>query len=157
MHCCNHHTRNLLAVAAILTAGACDRSADNRPPSADSPAPSATGEMANMAGSMGTARMDSMQAHMQMMDTMSAGRMKEMLPAHRQQMANMLSQMNQEMRSMNMATDASWNATADSLRQDLTRMPDLTAEELKALMPAHRARMMRLMQMHRDMMRKMSS
>jgi hypothetical protein len=69
--------------------------------------------------------------------------------------ANMLSRMNTDMRSMNMPGDAAWNATVDSLRQDLTRMPDLDAAALKSMMPAHHARMMRLMQMHRDMMGEM--
>jgi hypothetical protein len=51
-----------------------------------------------------------------------------------------------------MMPDAQWNATADSLRQDLTRMPEMSAQELEAAMPAHNARMQRLMDMHRAMM-----
>lgn len=148
-----------VALVAALTVSACQRSDQNEPATADSPAmaPRAdtTGGMAGMpgmGGMMGTAMMDSMHTHMQTMDTMSAGRMKEMLPMHRQVTENMLSQMSSEMRSMNMAANAGWTATADSLRQDMTRMPDLGAQELKAMMTAHHARMMRLMQMHRDMM-----
>jgi hypothetical protein len=67
----------------------------------------------------------------------------------------MLARMNREMRDMNMTADAAWNATVDSLRQDLTRMPELTGSELEAIMPGHRARMMRLMEMHRTMMSEM--
>ena len=115
------------------------------------------GGMAGMPGMGGmmAGMMDSMQTHMRMMDTMSVNQMKTMLPMHRQMTANMLSRMNQEMRSMNMAADPAWTTTADSLRQDLTRMPELSAQQLKAMMPAHHARMMRLMQMHRDMMARM--
>ena len=69
--------------------------------------------------------------------------------------ANLLSTFNSEMRSMNMQADAGWNALVDSLRQDLTRMPDLAASPLGQLMPAHRERVRRLMKMHADMMKKM--
>jgi hypothetical protein len=37
----------------------------------------------------------------------------------------------------------------------MTRMPDMSAAELQAFMPEHRARMMRLMDMHRSMMSSM--
>jgi hypothetical protein len=51
-----------------------------------------------------------------------------------------------------MQPDARWNATADSVRQDMTRMGGMSAAELQASMPEHRARMARLMDMHRTMM-----
>ena len=54
-----------------------------------------------------------------------------------------------------MQADPLWQATVDSLRNDLTRMPDLSARELAALMPEHRTRVMRLMEMHRGMMQGM--
>jgi hypothetical protein len=104
---------------------------------------------------MGAGMMDSMHVHMSVMDTMSADQMKAMLPMHRQMLANMLSQMNQEMRSMNMAADQAWTALADSLREDLRRMPEMSGQQLKAMMPAHHARVTRLMEMHRDMMGRM--
>jgi hypothetical protein len=65
---------------------------------------------------------------------------------------SMLQQMDEEMRGMNMQPDAQWNATADSVRQDMTRLPDMSAAELQAFMPEHRARMMRLMDLHRSRM-----
>ena len=117
------------------------------------------GGMAGMQGMAGgmidVGMMDSMQTHMRMMDTVRADRLKAMLPMHRQMTANMLSKMSADMRSMNMPADAAWSATADSLRQDLAHMPDMSAAELKAMMPAHNVRMTRLMQMHRDMASKM--
>ncbi len=64
----------------------------------------------------------------------------------------MLAQMNREMREMDMAGDEAWTATVDSLRQDLTRMPEMSRDEMAATMPGHRARMNRLMEMHRSMM-----
>ncbi|MDQ3699240.1 MAG: hypothetical protein M3373_14645 [Gemmatimonadota bacterium] len=139
---------------AAATVTGCQPNKD-QPASADSA--SGMAGMGGMGGMMGTGMMDSMPMHMKMMDTMRADRMQEMLPMHRQMAANMLSQMNSEMRSMNMAADAKWSATVDSIRQDLIRMPDMGAQELKAMMPAHHARMTRLMQMHRDMMERMKS
>ena len=112
------------------------------------------GQMGNM---MGAAMMDSMQTHLTMMDSMSAGRMKAMLPMHRQMVANMLSRMSSEMRQMNMSPDAAWTATIDSVRQDLTHMPEMSGSQLKAMMPDHHARVMRLLQAHRAMMGKTKS
>ncbi len=74
------------------------------------------------------------------------------MPMQRQMTANVLARMNREMRDMNMTADAGWDATVDSLRKDLTRMPELTGSELVAMMPGHHARMMRLMEMHGSMM-----
>jgi len=104
-----------------------------------------------MGGMMSVAMMDSMQTHMGMMEGMSADGMKAMLPAHREMVANMLSRMSAEMRQMNMQSDAKWTALADSVRRDLVRMPDMSAAELRSAMPAHGARVMRLMQMHSSM------
>jgi hypothetical protein len=116
--------------------------------------------MANMPGMPGTggmanAMMDSMQAHMRMMSSMPADQLAAMVPAHRQMVANMLSQMTNEMRSMKMSGDPAWTATVDSIRQDLIRLPGMTKTELARVMPAHQARVSRLLQMHKDMMAKM--
>lgn len=143
---------SLIGAAAIA---AC-RSPDQERPGDTVARQETAGGMAGMRGMMmDTAMMDSMQAHVRMMDTMTADQVKAMPPMHRQMAANMLSQMNADMRSMNITPDQAWNATADSLRQDLARMPDMSAQELGAMMPAHRARMTRLMQMHRNMMARM--
>jgi hypothetical protein len=99
--------------------------------------------------------MTQMQSQMQMMQAMSADSMHALMPQHRQMAANMLAQMNREMQGMNMAGDTAWNATVDSLRQDLTRMPEMNAQELRAFMPEHRRRVMSLMEMHRTMMGRM--
>ena len=149
-----------LVLMAASTLSAC-RAGDEQPAVADSPATATRADTAGgmggmrMSGMKGAGMMDSMHTHMGVMDTMSGDRMKQMLPMHRQMVANMLSQMNSEMRSMNMPANTAWTATVDSLRQDIVRMPDVSGPELKVMMPAHRARMTRLMQMHRDMMAKM--
>ena len=174
-------TRPFLALATLglMTIAACrakepDTSGASSTAAADSATktagslegPTRTDSAGGMAGMQGTqgmpgmqgmtgGMMDSMQTHMRMMDSMSADRMKGMLPAHRQMVANMLAQMNQEMRGMNMPADAAWTATVDSIRQDLVRMPEMSAAELKAAMPGHHARVTRLGQMHQAMMQRM--
>ena len=147
-------TRSVLALLSLTALLVACKPSDEKGGTADTaPAPAArdTGGMAGMPG-MGGGMIEGMQAHMRMMDGVSPDSMRAMLPMHRQMVANMISQMNSEMRGMNMQGDAPWQATVDSLRNDLTRMPDLSARELGDMMPAHRARVTRLMEMHRSMM-----
>lgn len=103
-------------------------------------------------GMTSSGSMDEMQRHMEQMMGAGVDSMQAMLPMHRQMTANMLSTMNREMRDMNMAADSDWSMTMDSVRQDLVRMPEMSEQELRALMPAHRDRLVRLMEMHRSMM-----
>ena len=116
-------------------------------------------DMAGMEGMDGMSAdggmMGPMMAHMEMMRGMTPDSMRAMMPQHRQMAANMIAEMNRQMRDMNMAGDASWNATIDSLRQDLVRMPEMSAAELQVMMPGHHARMMRLMERHQEMMKGM--
>jgi len=152
-----------LALVVTVALAACERGEEERAAAPDTAAvgqqpEQPIGEMPGMPGMHGMrsgAMMDRMQSHLRMMQGMSADSMQALLPQHRQMVANMISQMNREMREMNMATDERWNATLDSLRQDLTRMPEMSARELQAFMPQHGARVMRLMEMHRSMMRSM--
>ena len=163
----NLSSATLITLTGLLLASACSSkpaaSTDTagRPAAAAPPADSAkAGGMPGMAGMQGmhgmmsSASMDSMHAEMQKMQGMTADQMAAMLPMHRQMAANMLSKMTADMRSMNMPADAAWTATTDSVRQDLTRLPELSKEQLNQALPAHHARMMKLMQMHKDMMAK---
>lgn len=111
--------------------------------------------MPGMGGMMSGGMMDSMQTQMRAMINMSPSQMKAMSAMHQQMTASMLSQMSSDMRKMNMPADASWTATADSVRQDIARMPEMSAAELKAFLPAHRVRVTRLIESHRAMMGKM--
>lgn len=151
-----------LFLMAAATLPAC-RAAEDRPAVADSPTTATRADSAGgmggmgMSGMMGAGMMDSMQTHMGKMDTLSGERMTQMLPIHRQRAANMLSQMNSEMKRMNMTANTVWTATVDSLRQDLARMPDMSGAELEAMMAGHHARLRRLMDMHREMVTNMKS
>lgn len=113
------------------------------------------GGMAGMEGmgeAQGGGTADQMRSHFQMMNGVSGDSLKSMMPSHRQMTANMLSQFNSEMKQMNMAPDPAESALADSVRQDIRTMPELSASELEALMPTHQDRVMRLMESHSKMM-----
>jgi hypothetical protein len=144
----------------VITVGAC-RQGDERDVSRDTDAggigtdtgmAGMEGMRGGMAGMGSTPMMADMDAHMGTMRNASADSMKAMLPMHRQMVANLISQLEREMRDMKMTGDAAWNATIDSLRQDLRVMPDLSAQALRDLMPAHSLRVRRVTDTHRSMM-----
>ena len=153
--------RTTVVGALALTLAACGGGSDaGRADSAGAAAACDTAGMAGMqhgaATGAGQNQMASqMQAHMRMMPGAGGDSLKAMLPSHRQMAANMIAQFNQEMRGMNMTPDATWNAVVDSLRQDLRTMPEMGAAELERAMPAHHARLSRLMELHQGMMKNM--
>ena len=141
-----------MMIAAVVLAVACAKGAE-RPDSTAAKSDTAGMAGMNMPGMMSPAVMDSMTAHMRSMDTASTGTLQAMLPMHRQMVGNMLSQMNADMRGMNMTADAKWTALADSVRQDLVRLPEMNAQQLKQNVAAHRGRVTRLMESHKAMMK----
>jgi hypothetical protein len=115
------------------------------------------GGMAKMQGMASGPMMVQMQAHLRILDGASGDSLQAMLAMHRSMVANLMSQCNDEMRTMHMPADPTWQATTDSLRQDLIRLPNMTASQLHAFMPEHTARILRLMDMHRSMMSSMKT
>lgn len=113
------------------------------------------GAMAGMEGMQQAGVAPQLQAHMQMMQDASGEELQNMLPEHRQLVANTLAQMNREMRDMNMAEDPEWDQTVAALRRDLVQLREMTPAELQAFMPEHRARIDRLIEMHSEMMGEM--
>lgn len=148
--------RCLAALLIASTAVACQsngKAADSAKSSATTAGKDSASTMAGMPGmGAGGGIMDSMETHMRTMTAASPEQLKAMIPMHRQMVANMISRMNQEMRTMNLPADAAWTATMDSVRQDLIHLPDMSSRDVVASLPAHHARVTRLLQMHRDMM-----
>ena len=144
-------TTRMLGIAALLALGACGGQTGAGDTAAANADQGAMG-MDTMSGMGGGDMMARMTSHMQVMQTANPDSLNSTMPMHRQMVANMLSEMNREMKAMNMTGDAAWTATMDSIRQDLVAMPDLSAAELQQFMPAHRARVARLMESHRRMM-----
>ena len=128
--------------------------ATTEPDSASMPGMPGMQGMGGMKGGM-AGMMGEMQSHMRMMETTNGDSLKAMLPMHRQMTANMISEMNREMKGMNMTGDAAWTTTMDSVRRDLTNLPEMSAAQLRDFMPGHRGRMMRLVEMHQGMMKNM--
>lgn len=159
---------SVLALAALATLAACGggsgesagdstQAAESTAPAAPAPAgdTAAAGGMAGMHGMAGTeggAMMEQMRSHMQMMNGVRGDSLKGMLPSHRQMTANMLAQFNREMQQMNMTPDPAEAALADSVRQDLRTMAEMSESELQAAMPGHHDRVTRLMADHGQMM-----
>lgn len=148
--------RTALLLLALPSFTACGGGDDDGPDASQQAAPSQD-TMSSMEGMPGmeagdAGMMGRMNTHMTMMRGLSTDSTMAMLATHRQLVANMIAQMNREMRDMGMASDAAWDASVDSLRSDLTRMPEMSGPELQAMMPDHDRRVLRLMEMHRRMM-----
>lgn len=101
---------------------------------------------------MSAALMDSMERRLKSLEGVSAAQMTTIVPAHRQMVDRLLSELDADMRAMNMAPDAAWRALTDSVRRDLRRMPEMEGSELRVFMPDHHSRVDRLMAMHRRLM-----
>jgi hypothetical protein len=144
-------TPRLLFAGLVALVTACGSEDESMQGMEGMPGMSSSADSAQGAGDASAA----MRAHMEQMGSMMPESMHAAMPEHRQMVANMLAQMNREMSSMNMGADAAWTATVDSIRSDLTSMPNMTADEMAAMMPAHHARVERLMSMHQAMMGRM--
>lgn len=146
--------RRTAAVLGTVLLAACGREQSPAPDEAAVAGPAEEmEEMEGMGGmQMERGMMERMRAHMQRMQGASGEQVRAELPQHRQMVANMISQMNREMREMAMPMDEEWSSTIDAVRQDLTRLPEMTPQELETFMPEHRDRVARLMEMHRRMM-----
>jgi hypothetical protein len=107
----------------------------------------------DMAGGDQMQMMQRMRTHMQHMSGVPADSLMEVMPMHRQMVGQMLQGMDPATMRMGAQPDSMWIATRDSVRSDLTRMEGMSAEELREVMPAHRARVERLMSMHDSVMR----
>jgi hypothetical protein len=143
----------LIGIIAVLSA--CrggDRTPDTAAGTTAGAATRTTDTSAAMDSTVREAVMSEMHTHTVAMERASADSVAAMLAMHRQMLDSMISRFDREMRSMNMPADASWQATIDSLRQDNTRMQQMSASQLKAAVPAHHGRIMRLMASHRSMM-----
>ena len=129
-----------LLVALLLALGACGGEADDPRPG---------GTLGTMLGASGRAQtsimMTEMRSNLGVMEASPGSDIAGMVPAHRQRLEALLSQM---------ATDvgtrrtAAWTATRDSLRQDLARMQGLGAAQLQSMMDGHARRIRRMMEMH---------
>lgn len=159
--------------AGLPLLAACGKTDGSRTDSAMAPSANATrgdsGVMGGMNGMMPPRGTDSMPAmasassmpgmsaamtaHMAAMKGANNAAMKSMLPDHKTMVDGMLSQMNDQMRSMKLTRTPAWSALSDSIRTDLTQMSGMSATALAAMMPAHEMRITHLAAMHEEAMR----
>ena len=144
----------VLGLAAISGCGkandqAADHTAARSPDSAMAGMPM-QGMPSRAAGS--AAMIEEMRKHIRVMQEVSADSMRAAMPMHRAMMDSMLAQMTKEMSEMKMPADAHWSALMDSVRHDMATMPAMDSSVFAKAVPAHHARLMRLMDTHHDMM-----
>ena len=149
--------KNLIAVTVLVVtiATGCSKPDASSTPESASALPDSMANMPGMSATGSSAMAKQLDTHLKAMKGVSADSLKSLIPSHRQMTANLIATFTKEMRDMNMAADAAWNATVDSLRADLRTMPELGATDLQGLMPRHEARITRLIQMHQTMMKNM--
>jgi hypothetical protein len=153
--------RRLLAVGLAGVIAACGRGDSTRSAGGDSAGMHMGMDSMEMRGMRGggmgqmgdmMSLMSGTRSHIDSMMNMPSDRMKAMMAAHDRMMSQMMDRMGADMRGMNMAGGADWNALTDSIRQDLAALPQLEGKALSTRMRAHGERVNRLMSMHERMM-----
>jgi hypothetical protein len=91
---------------------------------------------------------DSTTAEDSLIDKAAAAQIAAMYPRHQLLVNHTLSRMQAEMLAAKITPAAGWTALADSVRQDLTSMSTMKPADLVKAMPAHTARVDRLVSMH---------
>jgi hypothetical protein len=71
-----------------------------------------------------------------------------LVPEHTRMVHDLLTAMNAERTASGRTGPAAWDATRDSVEQDLVRMQTMSQAELEELMEGHTGRLERLMDMH---------
>ena len=107
------------------------------------------GSMANMPS---MTMMPAMRRHTDSMASLPAGQMQAMITTHQERTSAMLDAMGADMREMNMAPDAAWEALTDSVKRDLAELQGLSGKAAADRMRGHHAHMSRLMDAHEKMM-----
>jgi hypothetical protein len=108
-----------------------------------------------MGGMESMQMMPGMRAHMDSIMRMSPQQMQEMMARHEAMMSQMMDQMGADMRAMKMSSPPEWTALMDSVKQDLSELPNLKGQALSARMRAHGDRVRRLIGAHEEMMKGM--
>jgi hypothetical protein len=148
-----NHT--MIALAAAVTVTACGTK-----PTAQQSAMPGMGNMPMAGMSGGRMRADSllplMRSHLDSLGQMSPQAAAGVLGPHDARMSDLLDAMGSDMTMMGMRPDSTWTALTDSVKRDLAELPTLSGRPLETRLPAHIARVRRLMAMHEAMMRTMT-
>jgi hypothetical protein len=138
----------LILVAATLLA--CGKKQESPQP----PAAETAGRMGGMGmAGQGMQMMSLMQVHLDSLGAMDPAQLAGMMASHQALAGRMMDAMGADMQGRNMKPDAGWSALSDSVRQDLSELPNLSGAALKSRMEEHIGRMQRMMAMHQAMMK----
>ena len=133
---------SLLLVGSVVGCGGGEEPGGEA--AADSAAPSGIEQTVGAAGrAAATARIAEMRSHLNVITAAGGDEMVPMIPQHQQLVATLLTEL-----SVSAPNNPGWTATADSIRQDLSRMSNMPANELDQLMDPHAERINRLMQLY---------
>ena len=141
----------VIGFALLSTACGADTNEEQETIPAEQPSAAAAG-MDSMPGMSAMQMGAEMTAHMERMQAMHGDSLTQMVSEHRRMLDNMMGQMNGKMQGMNMTEDPQLTALADSVRDDLVRMEQMTAADMESFMPEHHGRATRLMERHGSMM-----
>ena len=94
------------------------------------------------------AMVEQMRVHLQTMRAMTADSLRAALSMHREMVDAMLPQMTREMMQMKLPANPRWHVLMDSVHHDLDDMRGVTGVALDSAVAAHRARLIRLMDLH---------
>jgi hypothetical protein len=118
---------------------AADTGAAETPPAGGAAAPAAAG------GAATATMITEMRAGLNRLEAAGGDEIPPMVPEHANRVEALITRMEQDRQARGAMVSAAWDATVDSVRQDLTRMRGLTASELEEMVDQHAARVTRLM------------
>lgn len=142
-----------LAIAAWLLVAGCGSERQGEEVSDDSPTDTGLGMPM---GEMRMPSMDMLPGARAYIDSIARAEPRDLTvlaDGHRARIERMLEAMDRDMGAMRMPADSAWRALADSVRADLSAIPELNGEPLLLRMRAHAGRMRRLLDRHESMMR----
>jgi hypothetical protein len=134
----------VLLLTSILTLHGCGAgeeggSADGAAEDAAAPPPASPSPAGVVDGARATVAIAEMRAHLNVLTAAGGDEMVAMVPQHRERVESLITQLG----GVASASPA-WGPTADSVRQDLSRMQGLPANELEVLVEANAERLSRL-------------
>lgn len=152
------NVRLVAAVVVGLVSVGCGKSGNANSTKAGDTAGGAVSTPPSASGSMaGAMHQDTLAAqvenHMQLLASANGDSLKALVPTDQRVVTNLIADCEMMMRQMKIDPPRKWtNAVAD-LRQDLAKMPSMSASQLQAFMPEHRKRIEGMLSMRRDMMK----
>jgi hypothetical protein len=135
---------SVFLVGALVACGGGGDAAEEGGEAGGAEAPSGIEQTVGAAGrAEATLRIAEMRSHLNVLTAAGGDEMVGMIPQHSSMTATLITEL-----SANAPSNPAWTPLADSIRQDLSRMQQMPANELDQIMDPHAERITRLMQMY---------